>query len=114
MRCSWIHTVFSLQRTKLGFDVRGLYGVSFPLAKGEATQAGAYAATLRERISRVPGVEGVTEGTLRYFTALSAYETRIAAPSAMVWATPTCATFGGLLHGAADAARGGPNVRRRV
>jgi hypothetical protein len=71
-----IHTVFSLQRTKLGFDERGLYGVSFPLAKGEASQAGAYVATLRERLGQIPGIEGVTEGSMGYFTALSAYETR--------------------------------------
>jgi predicted permease len=71
-----IHTVFSLQRTKLGFDERGLYGVSFPLAKGEQSQAGAYAVTLRERLGRIPGVEGVTEGSMGFFTALSAYETR--------------------------------------
>ena len=71
-----IHTVYSLQRTKLGFDERGLYGVTFPLARGEESQAGAYAATLRERLGQIPGVEGVTEGSMGFFTALAAYETK--------------------------------------
>jgi predicted permease len=71
-----IHTVYSLERTKLGFDVRGVYGVSFRLGKNEAAQAGAYVATLREQLGRIPGVEGVTEGSIGFFTALSSYETR--------------------------------------
>jgi putative ABC transport system permease protein len=69
-----------LQRTELGFDVNGLYGVSFSLAEGEESQSGAYAATLRERLAKIPGVEGVTGGTMNFFTAVAAVETRDRGP----------------------------------
>ena len=64
-----IHTVFDLQRTKLGFDARGVYSVTFPLSETEVRQGPALAAQLREEASRLPGVEGVTEERRGTFVA---------------------------------------------
>ncbi|HEY7394106.1 MAG TPA: ABC transporter permease, partial [Gemmatimonadaceae bacterium] len=56
-----IHAVFNLQRVQLGFDPRGLYGVTFSLPRG-ATPAdrSSFEAMLRQRASGLPGVTGLT------------------------------------------------------
>ncbi len=75
-----IHAVFNLQRIQLGFDARGLYGVSFSLPR-EATPAdrGAFAAMVRERAGSIPGVTGVTFAanapSPHFWRVLSALET---------------------------------------
>ena len=75
-----IHTVFGLQRTRVGFDTRGLYAISFPLADGASGVGVAeYGSTLRTRAAQIPGVRGVTfAGNApqpHYFRMLSVLET---------------------------------------
>jgi predicted permease len=93
-----IHTVYDLQHTQLGFDARGLYEVSFPRPENESSEArAAFTTSVRERASRLPGVERVAVGASapspRGFRAIVAIETpeREAAP---------------------ESARGAVNVRR--
>lgn len=73
-----IHTVFDLQRTPLGFDPRGIYGVRFD-ARGPVTteNRSAFAALLRERSAGMPGVGSVTTAALvlPLATAVSKLET---------------------------------------
>lgn len=75
-----IHAVFDLQRTRLGFDAAGLYGVTFPLeTQKSAAERAVFVAMVRERAARIPGVEGVTLAgntpSPHYFRMLSALET---------------------------------------
>jgi putative ABC transport system permease protein len=75
-----IHAVFDLQRTRLGFDARGLYGVTFALEEQKSpAERGAFASMVRGRTARIPGVEGVTLAgntpSPHYFRMLSALET---------------------------------------
>ena len=75
-----IHAVFDLQRTRLGFDARGLYELTFtarqPLAGAERASLGA---ALRIRAMADPRIEGVTEAnnapTPHYWRMLSLLET---------------------------------------
>jgi len=56
-----VHAVFDLQRTKLGFDARGVYELTFtarqPMPLAERVSLGA---TLRARATADPQIEGVT------------------------------------------------------
>lgn len=75
-----IHAVFDLQRTRLGFDARGLYGISFSMKdQKSAAERASFAAMVRERATRVPGVEAVTLAVSapspHYWRMLSALET---------------------------------------
>jgi predicted permease len=75
-----IHAVFDLQRTRLGFDAGGLYGLTFFLEEQKsAAERGAFAAMVSERATRIRGVEGVTLAadtpSPHYFRMLSALET---------------------------------------
>ena len=75
-----IHAVFDLQRTRLGFDARGLYELTFtarqPLPAAERASLGA---ALRRRATANPRIEGVTEAssapTPHYWRMLSLLET---------------------------------------
>ena len=75
-----IHAVFDLQRTRLGFDSRGLYELTFtarqPLPVAERSSLGA---ALRSRAMANPEIEGVTEAsnapTPHYWRMLSLLET---------------------------------------
>lgn len=75
-----IHAVFDLQRTRLGFDARGLYELTFtarqPLPAPERTSLGS---ALRARAAANPEIEGVTEATSaptpHYWRMLSLLET---------------------------------------
>ncbi|HEY9428042.1 MAG TPA: ABC transporter permease [Gemmatimonadaceae bacterium] len=75
-----IHAVFDLQHTRLGFDARDLWAVSFPVAQDDApaTRA-AFATLLRERAARIPGAEHATlAGSapgIGNWVALSSFET---------------------------------------
>ena len=54
------HTVFNLQRTKLGFDARRLYGLTFMVRRGSPlAERAAFAAQLVDRARQMPGIEGV-------------------------------------------------------
>jgi putative ABC transport system permease protein len=75
-----IHAVFDLQRTRLGFDARDLYGITFSLQEHKSpAERAVFATMVRERVARIPGVEGVTLAantpSPHYFRMLSALET---------------------------------------
>ena len=75
-----IHAVFDLQRTRLGFEARGLYELTFtarqPMPAAERASLGA---ALRARVMANPEIEGVTEAnnapTPHYWRMLSLLET---------------------------------------
>jgi predicted permease len=75
-----IHAVFDLQHTRLGFDARDLWAVSFPAAQDDApaTRA-AFGTLLRERAARIPGAERATLAEsapgIGNWVALSSFET---------------------------------------
>jgi predicted permease len=75
-----IHAVFDLQHTRLGFNARDLWAVSFPVAHDDASAKGAaFATLLRERAARIPGAERMTlAGSapgIGNWVALSSFET---------------------------------------
>jgi predicted permease len=74
-----IHAVYDLQRTKLGFDVTGLYSLRFPVSRGMQPPArDAYASTVIDRVRAIPGVSSAvaTEAPWpRGFVAIAAFET---------------------------------------
>jgi len=75
-----IHAVFDLQRADLGFDARGLYGVSLSMPRGmPPAERTAAVEALRDRLAAAPGVSSAIQ-TGRVpggpgFTAIAAYET---------------------------------------
>lgn len=75
-----IHAVFDLQHTRLGFDARDLWAVSFPAAQDDAPATRAVLGTLlRERAARIPGAGRVTLAEsapgIGNWVALSSFET---------------------------------------
>jgi len=53
-----VHTLFALEHTEVGFDTRGLYGVTVHVPEGiRAPDRIALAVELRQRFARLPGVE---------------------------------------------------------
>jgi predicted permease len=54
-----VHTLFALEHTDVGFDTRGLYGVTLRTPNGmKAPDRAAFAAELRDRFTHAAGVEG--------------------------------------------------------
>lgn len=75
-----IHAVFDLQHTRLGFDARDLWAVTFPVSPdGSAAERAAFAELLRERAANIPGAGRVTLAGdapgIGNFVALSSFET---------------------------------------
>lgn len=75
-----VHTLFALEHADLGFDTRGLYGVTLHAPEGmKAPDRVAFATAMRERFARAPGVESavvsdqVPGGSVR--TQLAVWET---------------------------------------
>ena len=53
-----VHTLFALEHTDVGFDTRGLYGVTLGVPRGmRAPDRAAFAAEVRDRFVRAPGLE---------------------------------------------------------
>jgi len=75
-----VHAIVDLQRTRLGFDARGLYAVTFAMPRGRApAERSAFVQRLRAVATALPGVEGVTIAGSppqpRYWRMLSILET---------------------------------------
>lgn len=75
-----VHAVYNLQRTQLGFDAEGLYGVAFSLPMSATTaDRAAFVANLRERAATMPGVTAVTSAadvpSPKYWRMLAVLET---------------------------------------
>jgi predicted permease len=53
-----VHTLFALEHTDVGFDTRGLYGITLTVPRGiEAPDRAAFAVEVRDRITRALGTE---------------------------------------------------------
>ena len=53
-----VHTLFALERTDVGFDSRGLYGITLRVPNGmKGPDRAGYAAEVRDRFVHAPGVE---------------------------------------------------------